>query len=365
MDEQHESHMDSSMSVGVLPIMNGEGSGVLGARNQEIQVSNTSLVLPLQNDVPPSSWEAALPSENRVSSATVKLLSTAASGVSAVSRPANVTDSLVSDALVWPTFGEFVDHQLVPLYIADIPFHYLQTLIEKYCGAPLDSDDEERAWKTIGVLPSLPAKKRKRVSNVHVELPSAELNHTKKVVQFGRLSEVARPDSSNQAALRPNMLTSVMEKRRKDRNAPPDMTLGKDDLHPQARAALSDPVIEGKVRRSISHLGSVENIGTLRGNSSSMPGMMRRSSTSALLGPMKRASISAVPASMRRASTTSNLGSIVEAPPHELRPPAPKTPKPLPVGMSPASTRGRVMATPFQSKRKVSTLEWGLLDTPG
>jgi len=49
-----------------------------------------------------------------------------------------------------PTFGQFLDRHVMPLYIADIPFASLRVLPEHYCGIPIDSDDESRIWDGVG-----------------------------------------------------------------------------------------------------------------------------------------------------------------------------------------------------------------------
>lgn len=50
-----------------------------------------------------------------------------------------------------PSFGAFIGEELLPLYISDIPFHVLRTLIEHHTGLPLDGDDEQKAWKVRGL----------------------------------------------------------------------------------------------------------------------------------------------------------------------------------------------------------------------
>lgn len=75
----------------------------------------------------------------------------------AVQEDSSPPDSLVP--LLTPTFGEFLANQLLPLYVADIPFETLGHLSDKYCGIPLDSDDERKAFKLLG-LPSPRSPKR-------------------------------------------------------------------------------------------------------------------------------------------------------------------------------------------------------------
>eukprot|EP00747_Dinoflagellata_sp_TGD_P027040 gnl/TRDRNA2_/TRDRNA2_132352_c0_seq2.p1 gnl/TRDRNA2_/TRDRNA2_132352_c0~~gnl/TRDRNA2_/TRDRNA2_132352_c0_seq2.p1 ORF type:complete len:863 (-),score=118.46 gnl/TRDRNA2_/TRDRNA2_132352_c0_seq2:92-2680(-) len=64
-------------------------------------------------------------------------------------RPRAVSFSV--DTLLTPTFGEFVELQLLPLYIADVSFSKLRSITEDHSGMPLNSDDEEKAWKVVGV----------------------------------------------------------------------------------------------------------------------------------------------------------------------------------------------------------------------
>jgi hypothetical protein len=182
---------------------------------------------------------------------------------------AAVMDEIEDDdagPLLFPTFGEFMDKQLVPLYIADIPFPNLTYLSERYCGVPLDSDDEEQAWKLIG-RPSLapaPAKRRqlkgRRTGGTSApsDPPRPFRGPTRTLSETGTIDADVSPSSCRGIActtakgssgnvapetplkgllradreprLRSQMVTSVAEKRRKGCVAARDMDLERDLL---------------------------------------------------------------------------------------------------------------------------------------
>eukprot|EP00929_Paragymnodinium_shiwhaense_P025997 TRINITY_DN15569_c0_g1_i2.p1 TRINITY_DN15569_c0_g1~~TRINITY_DN15569_c0_g1_i2.p1 ORF type:complete len:802 (+),score=172.10 TRINITY_DN15569_c0_g1_i2:97-2502(+) len=113
-----------------------------------------SSLLPLQ-DLPPIPAEqlpggdaaSGLPAAQDESTGDVNMVeSDGAREVNLVAAP----EPEQVDPLITPAFGEFVNTQLLPLYLADIPFKNLEHILDRYCGMPMDSDDEERVMKSIG-----------------------------------------------------------------------------------------------------------------------------------------------------------------------------------------------------------------------
>jgi len=159
----------------------------------------------------------------------------AASAASRVPVPGEEADAL--DPLLVPTVGEFLEKQLLPLYMSDVPFKNLRYLCDHYCGTPLDSDDEAAAWKTLGrsasgmsQLQSQRPIVRRGTSDAgsgHSVASSERLRASASTSLAGRgLSELCRAGRlSTEAPMRPQMLTSVAEKRRKGQAAPGFMDL--------------------------------------------------------------------------------------------------------------------------------------------
>lgn len=145
-----------------------------------------------------------------------------------------------------PTCGEFLTEQILPLYVLDIPFHKLKQVVEDYGGIPLDSDDEDRALKSLGrpgrhrdpkrasgvagVVSALPSKGLSKIAG-----KDAATDLKADVVApdgldkppLSKLHQVAEKSSAQatQTSLRHGMNTSVVEKRAKNvaRSTPSDM----------------------------------------------------------------------------------------------------------------------------------------------
>lgn len=146
----------------------------------------------------------------------------------------------VQNILMSPSFGKFVDHQLFPLYVADIPFAAIKNMMEYYCGTPLNSDHEDAAWKSIGETKS----RRHRLTQASAETPRTALASVPlpgplaETTSITQLLDTSGAKPSLPKALRQQFPTSVVEKRHKsisdlsDRArfaAPPDMSLSKLD----------------------------------------------------------------------------------------------------------------------------------------
>lgn len=93
----------------------------------------------------------AMLESDRVSSqpAPKRVLERVPSSTASTSAVTQSDDCRWVDPVATPTFGQFVDLHVTPLYIADVPFANLQTLFGHYCGLYLDSDDEDMTWKRM------------------------------------------------------------------------------------------------------------------------------------------------------------------------------------------------------------------------
>lgn len=158
-------------------------------------------------------------------------------GSGAASQAPSV-DSGIVDQLLAPTFGEFLEQQLLPLYIGDVPFETLRHLAETYCGIPLDSDDEQKAWKLLGLsVPQRPTKKKvaraadspQLAAHIVPFLGAASstvpclASASPALTTLCEVLEKPTKVSTGPPLMRQQMHTSIVEKRRKEFNAPQDM----------------------------------------------------------------------------------------------------------------------------------------------
>lgn len=155
--------------------------------------------------------------------------------------PAGISPQGVVDELLIPSFGQFIDQQLLPLYVRDIPFRLLKDTLEHYCGVPVDSDDEDKALKVLDfstkkkAAPSRSGKLKRRSSEVsadHFSMPGTPSSQ-------GFTSRVLPPDArpkeeplaqliqavGSKPAVRSQMATSVIEKRRTGGPTQPDVAV--------------------------------------------------------------------------------------------------------------------------------------------
>jgi len=170
----------------------------------------------------------------------VRSLASVALGAGPV--PAKLKDASEDvDPLLVPTFGQFLDLQVLPLYVADVPFAALSNVVEDHTGLPLDSDDETRVWTQLG-RPSVAteaqaqrtAQKRRRAAAQTarragkadaqppvppLSLLGGESGRTREAL-MQMLTAAAKPASGQKPLPRAMMGSSVVEKRRTDRSAP-------------------------------------------------------------------------------------------------------------------------------------------------
>lgn len=123
----------------------------------------------------------------------------------------------VRNPLLVPSLGEFLDQQVLPLYVADVPFHKLKALTETCCGISLDSDDEREARDAVGLpMPTTTKtrpKKRRRISRENSSIdqtPGDSAGQT----NFKELCALSKA-TSNVPVMRAQMTTSIVEKHRK------------------------------------------------------------------------------------------------------------------------------------------------------
>jgi len=165
-------------------------------------------------------------------------------GAARAASPAPSGDASSVDPLLTPTFGDFLEQQLLPLYIADVPFETLKHLSETCCGIGLNSDDERKAWKTLGwqmpvrSAPKKPARSRQPSPSVASVAssnwwPASPLSASPAPRLASSLNPslaelcvaMEKPTKGNMGppSMRQAMNTSVVEKRRKEFRAPADM----------------------------------------------------------------------------------------------------------------------------------------------
>lgn len=145
--------------------------------------------------------------------------------------PVGISQQGVVDELLIPSFGQFIDQQLLPLYFRDIPFRILKDTLEHYCGVPIDSDDEEKASKLLDIstkqkaTPSRPSKLKRRASEASGDgismppTPSSQASTSLKAPppDVRRQEEPLAPliqAVGSKPAIRSQMSHSVIEKRR-------------------------------------------------------------------------------------------------------------------------------------------------------
>lgn len=154
---------------------------------------------------------------------------------SSASSPQGTGDDVARER-TRPSFGQLLSHQLLPLYVADVPFEVLRRILDEECGCPIDSDEEEEAWKLIG-SPNPRAQKKltQRSSNAQT-LSTKQPDSPAKTQQAskastmpppaGNFSELIRAATSRRdlkAPARQVFPDSVVEKLRTGHRAPRNM----------------------------------------------------------------------------------------------------------------------------------------------
>lgn len=160
--------------------------------------------------------------------------------------PPGISKEGCIDELLIPTFGQFIERQLLPLYVGDIQFSVLRELLDYWCGQSLDSDDEHNAWKVFGRSPpvqqakvtsrtarkdgptlsqdadgegSLPPTPSSQGSSLRLEANTSDAGRLEDGASLGHLLQAAEVKTS----LRAQMVNSVIEKRRVGKPAHPDV----------------------------------------------------------------------------------------------------------------------------------------------
>eukprot|EP00927_Polykrikos_kofoidii_P040635 TRINITY_DN34690_c0_g1_i1.p1 TRINITY_DN34690_c0_g1~~TRINITY_DN34690_c0_g1_i1.p1 ORF type:complete len:946 (+),score=181.83 TRINITY_DN34690_c0_g1_i1:127-2964(+) len=213
--------MDADVEASMLPLQ--EGGGATQEELEETFLDDSSIGSALPDGLSQGFVES--------SPGTPGALSQAASTAAAPGSAA-APEMVGVDPLVTPTFGEFLEHQLLPLYIADVPFRSLKHLSEQYWGLPLDSDDEERTLKAIGRPKTRAPLARRTLRRNSLEKGLADSETASSAVAAGAgatqdrsFSELCREGDRRGSAhvLRAQMTTSVAEKRRSGQHTTRDM----------------------------------------------------------------------------------------------------------------------------------------------
>lgn len=162
--------------------------------------------------------------------------------------PPGIDQNGLVDDLIIPTFGQFLEKQLLPLYVRDIPFHTLQHLTDHYCGVTLDSDDEREALKAAGgsstsqkVKSKGPGRRLVRSATADSVASEASQSPTasrpalrdrarEKEEPLGQLIQAAEKTT----AMRAQMANSVVEKRKVGKPALPDVIAARPSRKPAA-----------------------------------------------------------------------------------------------------------------------------------
>eukprot|EP00930_Biecheleria_cincta_P004983 TRINITY_DN105911_c0_g1_i1.p1 TRINITY_DN105911_c0_g1~~TRINITY_DN105911_c0_g1_i1.p1 ORF type:complete len:766 (-),score=142.05 TRINITY_DN105911_c0_g1_i1:143-2440(-) len=168
--------------------------------------------------------------------------------------PAGISPQGVVDELLIPSFGQFIDQQLLPLYARDIPFRLLRDTLEHYCGVPVDSDDEDKALKVFDfstkqkAAPSRSGKLKRRSSEVSgdcVSMPQTPSSQGFSGLRVPPADARRREEPlvqliqavGSKQAVRTQMATSVIEKRRTGGPALPDVAAPAPPLVPRIPSA--------------------------------------------------------------------------------------------------------------------------------
>lgn len=107
-----------------------------------------------------------------------------------------------------PSFGKFFASQLLPLCVGDVPWKRLRDMASSIVGDPLDSDDEEKAWKANGMQRPASRKPEQR-------LRKRREAGDKKSEEGSQASLEERPDSTLLVPQENNRIAEIVEQARK------------------------------------------------------------------------------------------------------------------------------------------------------
>lgn len=128
------------------------------------------------------------------------------------------------------TFGSFLDLQLLPLYVRDVPLEYVGETLLHYCGISLDEEDEIKARQVLGCPPRQKTQKKhlgKQISDTSMPAtPSSQGS-----AMEPSLMQIVQA-SGQERKLRDQMSNSVVEKRRFGLLAHPDLKIPRDVATP-------------------------------------------------------------------------------------------------------------------------------------
>ncbi|CAE7306278.1 akr1 [Symbiodinium sp. CCMP2456] len=113
--------------------------------------------------------------------------------------------------LLFPSFGKFVEEQLLPLYVRDISISTLGEVMMYYCAIEVDAKDEHRARQLLGVSSQSGLKRKLSVASSAPVTPMGPISQREPTLQdLIQASEA----SMKKQKMRSEMTTSVVEKRR-------------------------------------------------------------------------------------------------------------------------------------------------------
>lgn len=110
--------------------------------------------------------------------------------------------------LLFPSFGKFVEEQLLPLYVRDISISTLGEVMMYYCAIEVDAKDEHRARQLLGISSQSGLKRKLSVASSAPVTPISQKEPT--LQDLIQASEA----SMKKQKMRSEMTTSVVEKRR-------------------------------------------------------------------------------------------------------------------------------------------------------
>jgi len=118
--------------------------------------------------------------------------------------------------LLFPSFGKFVEEQLLPLYVRDISISTLGEVMMYYCAIEVDAKDEHRARQLLGISSRSGLKRKLSVASSAPVTPISQREPT--LQDLIQASEA----SMKKQKMRSEMTTSVVEKRRHGKPAQAD-----------------------------------------------------------------------------------------------------------------------------------------------
>eukprot|EP00439_Symbiodinium_sp_Y106_P056728 s2910_g7.t6 len=183
--------------------------------------------------------------------------------------------------LLFPSFGKFVEEQLLPLYVRDISISTLGEVMMYYCAIEVDAKDEHRARQLLGISSRSGLKRKLSVASSAPVTPISQREPTLQdliqdqpfavcshklcfVASNSRVSTWQASEASmKKQKMRSEMTTSVVEKRRHGKPAQADYL---------APSSVARPFSERRPTDTCKQLGIFEdNSGSQKETKQSIP----------------------------------------------------------------------------------------------